>query len=177
MQNLAEKTVSTEIIYKGAVINVRKDDVILNGGLEKFREVVEHSGGVVILPMLDDNRVVLIKQWRHPVAQELIELPAGKLDLDEDPFDAAKRELEEETGYVAENWEYMGSFFSTPGFCDEKIHLYRATGLKYICMNPDEGENIEPFVADIQEAFEMVKSGKINDAKTIIGILRAVASR
>lgn len=167
---LTEKTVSSEIKYTGKIINVRLDDVVISDGKECFREVVEHPGGVVIVPVTDDGKIVLIKQWRHPVGVELIELPAGKLDKNEDPFLAAKRELEEETGYQADSWESLGYIYTTPGFSDEKLYLYKATDLKLHQTNFDFGEIIEPYIIDINEAREMIKSGKIVDAKTIIGL-------
>ena len=174
MLSLKEKTISSEIKYKGKIINVRYDDVIISDGQVKFREVVEHSGGVVIVAITDENKVLLVKQWRYPIGQELIELPAGKLEKGEDPFEAAKRELEEETGYVAQNWQDLGFVFSTPGFCDEKLYFYKATGLKYTQTNFDDGEIIKPSEMDVDELFECIKTGKINDAKTIAAICMAL---
>lgn len=174
MQSLREKTVSSEVKYKGKIINVRLDDVIISDGQLKFREVVEHSGGVVIAAITADNKILLVKQWRYPIGQELIELPAGKLEKGEDPFEAAKRELEEETGYVAQNWQDLGFVFSTPGFCDERLYLYKATDLKYTQTNFDDGEIIKPIEISVDEAFEWIKTGKINDAKTIAAICLAL---
>lgn len=168
---MKEKTVSKEQKYNGKIINVRVDEVLFDGDKSHVREVVEHPGGVVVVPILEDNKVVLIRQWRHPIGQELIEIPAGKLDVKgEDIFDAAKRELEEETGFVANNWEYLGFIFTTPGFCDEKLHLYKAWDLTTTQTNLDYGEIIEPYIVDLEEAYAMIKEGKITDAKTIIGL-------
>lgn len=170
MQNFIEKKISSEIKYTGHIINVRCDEVLLSDGKEHFREVVEHPGGVVIVPITNDNKVILLKQWRYPIGQELIELPAGKLNKGEDPFPAAKRELEEETGYVAESWEFLRTITTTPGFCDEKLHIYKATNLTYLQTNFDYGEIIEPFSVDIDQARNMIKNGEIIDAKTIAGL-------
>ncbi|OGI21101.1 MAG: hypothetical protein A2287_08820 [Candidatus Melainabacteria bacterium RIFOXYA12_FULL_32_12] len=170
MQTLREKTISSEIKYTGYIINVRRDDVLLSDGKEHFREVVEHPGGVVIVPVTENNDIILVKQWRYPIGQELIELPAGKLTRGEDPFLAAKRELQEETGYSAESWESLGFIYTAPGFCDEKLYLYKAYDLSFSETNLDYGEIIEPLIVNIDLAWSMIKEGKITDAKTIIGL-------
>jgi len=166
-----EKTLESELKYKGCIINVKKDKVLLSDGKIHYREVAEHPGGVVILPILPDNRILFIKQWRHPVMQELIELPAGKLDVkNEELLEAAKRELTEETGYTAKNWEYMGKILSTPGFCNEILYFYKASDLAHIGANPDEGEIIDIMPLAEEQAWCMIKEGQIIDAKTIIGL-------
>ena len=170
MQNLREKTLSTEIKYTGCIINVRLDDVLLSDGKEHFREVVEHPGGVVIIPMLDNDTIILVRQWRYPVGQELIEFPAGKLNKGENPFLAAKRELEEETGFIANSWESLGFIYTVPGFCDEKLYLYKAWDLIPSKTNLDYGEIVESHTFSIREACQMIKEGKITDAKTIAGL-------
>jgi len=168
---LEEKTLSSETKYTGHIINVRRDDVLLSNGEEHFREVVEHPGGVVIIPVID-NKVILVRQWRHPVKNELIEFPAGKLNRGEDPFLAAQRELTEETGYTAKKWESLGFIYTAPGFCDERLYLYKASDLEYTETNPDFGEIVESFEVEINHAMEMVKDGRILDAKTIVGLLK-----
>ena len=176
MKNLYETILSSKTKYTGIIINVRQDTVQADGKV-CLREVVEHPGGVVVIAMTDDNKIILIKQWRHPIGQELIELPAGKIEKGErgeDPFESAKRELREETGYSALHWEDMGYIFTTPGFCDEKLYFYRATGLILGQTDFDEGEVIHTFMVDFDEAVEMVKTGKIQDAKTIAGIFFAL---
>lgn len=167
--SLEEKTLSSELKYTGCVVNVRQDDVVISNGSKHCREVVEHSGGVVIIPIMG-SKVILIRQWRHPVGQHLIELPAGKLNPGEDPLPAAKRELTEETGYTAKNWEYLGYIYTTPGFCNEKITIYKATDLEYSGTNFDFGEIIEPFTVEIKDAVKMVRENKIVDSKTIVGL-------
>lgn len=169
MKKLEEKTLSSEPRYSGHIINVRRDDVLLSNGQEHYREVVEHPGGVVIVPVID-SKVVLIKQWRYPVNAELIEFPAGKLERGEDPFLAAKRELTEETGYIAGHWEPLGYIYTAPGFCDEKLYLYKASDLEFSETNLDFGEIVEPFEVEINDALQMVKDGRIVDAKTIVGL-------
>ena len=168
MDNRKEKTVSTQIKYTGHIINVRVDEVVLPDNKIHPREVVEHPGGVVIIPFLDD-KIILIKQWRHPVGCELIELPAGKLNRGEDPLEAAKRELEEETGYKSDNLEPLGFIYTTPGFSDEKLYFYKATNLIPSKTNFDEGEFIENFIVSADEIHTMIKEGKIVDAKTLSG--------
>lgn len=170
MQDLKEKTLSTELKYTGHIVKVRCDNVILSDGKEHFREVVEHPGGVVIIPVMDDNKIIFVKQWRYPVGCELTELPAGKLEKGEEHFVTAQRELEEETGYKANNWEYLGFIYTTPGFCNEKLHFYKATGLVKTETNPDYGEIIESVIMDKESVKNMIKIGKIVDAKTIVGV-------
>lgn len=170
MRNLKEETVSSEIKYTGHIISVRMDNVILSDGKKHFREVVEHPGGVVILPIMDNNKIILVKQWRYPVEQELIELPAGKLSKEEPSLIAAKRELQEETGFTADLWESLGYIYTAPGFCNEKIYFYKACNLIFSEINPDYGEIIETLVIDINQAWSMIKEGKITDAKTIVGL-------
>jgi ADP-ribose pyrophosphatase len=170
MYSLKEKTISSEMKYEGYIVNVRRDEIVLSNGKQHFREVVEHPGGVVIIPVLDDNKILFVKQWRYPVGGELIELPAGKLSKGEDPFLAAKRELKEETGFMADSWQPLGFIYSTPGFCDEKLHLYKASNLTLSEKELDYGEIIESLVIDINQAWDMIKEGKITDAKTIVGL-------
>lgn len=170
MDKFEETRVSSEQAYRGYIVNVRKDNIKLSDGRLHHREVVEHPGGVVIIPVTDNNEVILIKQWRYPVGSLLTELPAGKLDYGEEPFIAAKRELEEETGFVANDWDYKGYIYSTPGFCDERLHFYIASGLSKTQTNFDYGENIETYIINISEAKRLVKDGEIKDAKTIVGL-------
>ena len=170
MQNLTEKTISSELKYQGHIVNIRVDDVLLSDGKEHVREVIEHPGGVVVVAILPDNKIVFVRQWRHPIGQDLIELPAGKLNRGEDPFLAAQRELQEETGYIANSWEPLGFVYSTPGFCDEKLYLYKACDLTLAEANPDYGEIINALIIDIDQAWGMIKEGKITDAKTILGL-------
>lgn len=173
MEKYIEKTVSTEEIYKGKIITLKRDYVELVTGQKKLREVVMHPGGVVVAAFTDNNEILMVKQYRYPTKQELIELPAGKLEYNEDPDEAIKRELEEECGYQATSWEKISSVYATPGFCTEKIGLYKATGLVKTKRNLDDGELLDYFAVPIEEVWEMVISGKIQDMKTValLGLL------
>ena len=172
--NFEEKTLSSEVVYRGRVITVEKDDVELADGEKTFREVARHPGGVVILAMKDPMTLLLVKQFRYPIKKAVLELPAGKLEKGENPDLAAKRELEEETGYIANRWISLGHINTTPGFCDEKLYLYKAEELTYVGMHPDEGEIIKAMEITIPEVMLKIKSGEINDAKTLCAILRGL---
>ncbi len=168
-----EKTINSQIVFSGKVVKVFKDDIELSDGKKAFREVVKHSGGVVILA-IKDEKIILVKQFRYPMKEVLLELPAGKLECGEDPFEAAKRELEEETGYCAEKWTDLGFVYTSPGYSDEKLYLYKAENLKYTCCHPDEGEIIQAFEYPVKEVIKMVNNGEINDAKTLCLLLRGL---
>ena len=167
-----EKTLSTKRVYDGKVVFVDYDDIETADGHKSFREVIRHPGGVVIVAEKDD-KILLVKQFRYPLKSVSIELPAGKLEYGENPDDAAKRELEEETGYVAKTWKSLGYIFTTPGICDEKLYLYHAKDLTSTKPNPDEGEILQPLEYNIEEVFTMIKNGEINDSKTLCALLRA----
>ncbi len=166
-----EKTLSSQKIYDGKIVKVFKDDVEIADGHKSFREVVKHSGGVVILAH-KDNKILLVKQFRYPMKEVLTELPAGKLELGENPFLAAKRELEEETGYCAEKWTDLGYVYTSPGYSDEKLYLYKAENLTFTKCHPDEGEIVEPLEVEREEVLKMIKNGQISDAKTLCALLR-----
>ncbi len=173
MEKFEEKLINSEEIYNGRVFRVTKDDVRLSNGSLKFREVVHHNGGVVIAA-IKDNKILLVKQFRYPTNQTLIELPAGKLDKEgETVLEAAKRELEEETGHIAEKWTDLGFIWTTPGFCSEKLYLFKAEDLTFVGQKPDEDEILNYFEADKTKVLEMIKSGEINDSKTICATMRA----
>lgn len=168
-----EKTLKSELLLKGKVVTVIKDDVELSDGYKSFREVVVHPGGVVIVALTDENKIILVKQYRYPIKCVNIELPAGKLELGENPDLAAKRELEEETGYRAKDWKSLGYINTTPGICTEKLYLYMASGLEFVGEHPDEGEIIKSKEYSLNQVFDMIKSGQINDSKTICAVFRA----
>ena len=167
---LTETFISTERIYEGKIINLRRDKVRLPNGKEASREVVEHPGAVAIVPVLPDGRIILVRQFRHPVGQILLEIPAGKLDTGEDPDDCALRELEEETGYRAGRLERKASVFTGPGFSDEIIHLYVADGLRKTALNPDEDEFLEARAYEPPQIRQMIREGAICDSKTLAGL-------
>ena len=163
-----EKTIESELIFDGRVVKLYKDKIELPTGQESFREVVKHSGGVVILA-----KILLVKQFRYPMKEVLYELPAGKLEIGEDPFEAAKRELEEETGYCANKWTDLGFVYTSPGYSDEKLYLYEAEDLEFTHCHPDEGEIIQAFEYKYDDVLKMIDNGEINDAKTLCALMRA----
>ena len=169
-ESLNEIFVSTERIYAGKVVNLRRDIVSLPNGREASREVVEHPGAVAIVPVLPDGRILLVRQFRHPVGKVLIEIPAGKLDKGEAPDRCALRELEEETGYRAGSLECKASIFTGPGFTDEVIHIYIASDLVKTAVNPDEDEFLEVRAYAPQDIRRMIREGLICDSKTISGL-------
>jgi len=165
-----EKTLSAEKIYKGRIIDLEKLVVELPDGRTAQREIVRHPGASMVVPILDDGRIIMIKQFRKPLEKVYYEMPAGKLDGNEDPIDCAVRELREETGYAVGKIEHILSIDTTPGFSDEIIHIYAATELEPGETEKDKDEFIETCMFSIDELLEMVYSGKITDAKTIIGV-------
>lgn len=169
---LTETTTNKNYVYKGRIISVRCDDAMLPNGKPCTREVVEHNGGVCIAPITADNELIFVRQFRYPYMEEILELPAGKLELGEDPFEAGKRELEEETGNVAEEYFDFGKFYPTPGYCGEIIHLYAARGLRATAMHPDEDEFLEVEKISITKAVDMVMNGEIRDGKTQALVMR-----
>lgn len=171
--NYEEKTLDSAVVYDGKVITVIKDNIETADGHKSFREVVLHNGGVVIVAMKDDETILLVKQYRYPLKHVNLELPAGKLEIGENPDDACKRELEEETGYRAKVWKSLGYINTTPGICTEKLYLYLAQDLEFVGEHPDEGEVIKCFEYKLSDAFDMIKNGQINDAKTICTLSRA----
>ncbi len=173
MEKLYEKTINSKNIYEGKVFNITKDDVELSDGYKTIREVVHHSGGVVIVAERNEQ-ILMVQQFRYPTKEILYELPAGKLDKgNEDILSAAKRELEEETGFIAKNWESLGFIWTSPGFCNEKLYLFKANNLTYKGQHLDEGEILNYIAINRDKVFEMVKNGEINDAKTIAALMRA----
>lgn len=169
-----EKTISSERIYEGAILNLRKDKVHVKNEGTSYREIVEHNGGVAIAALTDEGKMVLVKQFRKAAGQVVLEVPAGKIEKGEDDYAlAALRELREETGYTAENLEHMSSFYSSIGYSTEMIHLYFATGLTPGETDFDDNEAIDIFEYDIEDLREMIDSGEIKDAKTIIAIVLA----
>ncbi len=167
-----EKTIESELIFDGRVVKLYKDTIELPTGKQSFREVVKHAGGVVILAVKDD-KILLVKQFRYPFKEIMYELPAGKLEAGEDPFEAAKRELEEETGYCADKWTNLGYVCTSPGYSDEKLYLYKAEDLKFTHCHPDDGEIIQAFEYKYDDVLKMINNGEINDAKTLCALLKA----
>lgn len=168
---LHEKTLSSERVYSGKIINVRVDTVLLPDGRTGTREVVEYAGAVAVVALTDDKEVVMVRQYRHPVGRALVEIPAGKIEETEDPETSARRELIEEAGIKAGSWRRLGRFYSTPGFTSEMMHLYLARDLSFHQQSPDEDEFVEVVRIPFPEALKMVYKGEICDAKSICGLL------
>ena len=171
--NYEEKQLTSQCVYDGKIMQVQRDEVELATGKKSFREVVRHSGGVVILALKENDTILMVKQFRYPIAQTVLEVPAGKLEAGEDPFEAAKRELEEETGYCANKWTDLGYVYTSPGYSDEKLYLYKAENLKFNHCHPDDGEIIQAFEYKYDDVLKMIDKGEINDAKTLCALLRA----
>ncbi len=166
-----EKTSEKKYIYSGKILNLRVDTVILPGGKSVVREIVEHRGAAAVVPVLGDGRFVLVKQYRKPVEEFLLEIPAGKIEGGESPADCARRELEEETGYSAEYLDKILEFYPSPGYSSERITIFRARGLMAAEKTPDSDEFIEILEPDCAVVMEFIRNGKIKDGKTIAGIL------
>ncbi len=169
---LFEKTVEKNYVYEGKIINVRRDKAELHNGNPCTREVVEHNGGVCVAALTENKELIFVRQFRYPYMEVVLELPAGKLEKGEDPFEAGKRELEEETGTVAGKYYDLGKFYPTPGYCGEIIHLYAASDLTATQMNPDEDEFLEVEKIHIDKAVDMVINNEIRDGKTIALIMK-----
>lgn len=174
--NLEEKQLSYEYKFKGRIINMRQDKALLPNGKVTTREVVEHPGGVCVAALNDNDELLFVKQFRYPYMQQTIEVPAGKRDRrGEDPLECGKRELKEETGATAERYIDLGSLYPSPGYVNEIIYCYLATGLTYGDMNPDDDEFLDVIKIPLQKAADMVLSGEIKDAKTQIAVLKVKA--
>jgi len=165
-----ERTVSSNEIFNGKIIKVKVDTVILPNGNESKREIVNHPGAVGVLAITSENKLVLVKQYRKPMDEVLIEIPAGKLEVNEEPSNCALRELKEETGYTATNISQIASFYTSPGFADEYIYLFKATNLEAGVSMPDDDEFVEIIEVTYEEASQLVASEEIKDAKTLIAI-------
>lgn len=165
------RRLATRRIYEGRVLSLDVDEVEEPGGIQAVREVVRHRGSVASLPVLDDGRVVLVRQYRYPVDREVWELPAGRLDPGESVEEGARRELEEEVGLRAAHLEGIGVFYTTPGFCDEVMHLFRATGLTPVPARPEADERIETRTLDFEEARAMMRRGEVQEGKTLVALL------
>jgi ADP-ribose pyrophosphatase len=167
---LVEKKVDGVTLHEGKFLTLKRDTVELPDGKHATREFVEHPGAVMILPVFDDGRVLLERQFRYPVGRVLLEFPAGKLDPNEDELACAKRELQEETGYTAREWTFLTRIHPVISYSTEFIDIYLARGLVEGDARLDEGEFLETFVADEAQLMNWVKDGHISDVKTIIGV-------
>ncbi|MDK8275991.1 MAG: NUDIX hydrolase [Peptoniphilus duerdenii] len=167
---IIERTIKSEKVYSGKILSVKLSTVELPDQKYSKREIVLHDNAVAVVAIQDD-KILLVKQYRISVDKIIYEVPAGMIEHDENPKDAALRELEEETGYRAKNIEYLTEFYSTPGFCTEKLSIFYAKDLEFVGQNLDEGENLEVVEMPLEEAMSMIESGEIMDGKTISSIL------
>lgn len=173
MDHLYEKTMNQQRIFSGKVIDVYVEDVLLPNGETSKREIVKHPGAVAVLAITEENKIVLVRQYRKALERVLVEIPAGKLEKGEAPLETAKRELEEETGYVCEKMEPLHSFYTSPGFADELVHIFLAKGLtkKSEKQMLDDDEFVDVLEVTLEEALKMVEDKQIYDAKTIYALL------
>lgn len=169
-----ERCTSTTRVFDGRILNLRVDRVLFDDGIEATREVVEHRGASVIIPLLEDKRVLLVRQYRYAIGKELLEIPAGTCDEGESPEDCAKRELQEETGFTCDDLEKVLECYVAPGYSTEKIHFYLARRLRRTQQDPDEDERISVEPVSIPEALAKIRNGEICDGKSICALFRTL---
>jgi len=169
------RVLATRRVYEGKVLSLDVDEVEEPGGVRATREVVRHLGSVAALPVHEDGRLVLVRQYRYAVDALVWELPAGRLDPGESVEDAARREMEEEVGLRPRRLEPLATFYTTPGFCDERMHLFRATGLTAVTARPEADERIESGAFTRVEVEEMIRRGEIREGKTLVALLMEIA--
>jgi ADP-ribose pyrophosphatase len=168
-----EKTISSEMLYEGRILNLRRDKVqVVNGGVS-YREIVEHNGGVALIAVKDDLKVIMVKQFRKPIEHVTLEVPAGKIEKGEDPYTTAVRELKEETGYTAKNIELICKFYPSVGYSMESLYIYLCTDLTPGDTEFDEHEALDVLEYDLDELYNMAIEGELEDAKTIIAVIQA----
>ena len=173
LEKLAERKADSEEIFDGVILHVFKDSVSIPNGMTASREVIRHLGAVCIVPVTDDGKVIVERQFRYPIDQVITEIPAGKLDSpDEDRLEAAKRELKEETGFTAKEWKDIGLYYPAAAYSDEKITMYMARGLEKGARDLDPDEIIDIYEVPIEELVRDIVSGKITDGKTQVAVLK-----
>ena len=171
MKDLTERFISGEQVFEGTLLKVHSDRVRLPDGSEGTREYIRHPGAVAIVPLFDDGRILLERQYRYPSAREFIEVPAGKLEAGEPHLETAKRELLEETGYSAKDWKRIGVIHTAIAYTDEAIELFLAKRLEHVGRKLDQGEFLETLIVPFDEALAMIRDGRITDAKTVAALL------
>ena len=172
-KDLTEQTVRGEWVFRGKLLQVRRDLVRLPDGATAEREYIEHPGAVMIIPVLDTGELVMERQYRYPLRRDILELPAGKIDAGEPSLECAKRELLEETGYTASSWRYVATIHLAVGYSNERIEMFLARGLTHQGASPDDGEHLEVFKLPLATALEWVREGRITDSKTVAGLFWA----
>jgi ADP-ribose pyrophosphatase len=170
---LKETELSSDTVFRGHLLHVKHDRVMLPNGSETGREYIVHPGAVLVVPLLDNGQLVFERQFRYPLRKTFIELPAGKIDPDEDPLATGKRELLEETGYTAREWQYLTTLHPCIGYSDERILVYLATGLQEGRHCRDHDESLEIFTLSLQQAMLAMQRGEISDGKTMIALFWA----
>ncbi|MEO6908177.1 MAG: NUDIX hydrolase [Abditibacteriaceae bacterium] len=171
LERFREITTASETLYKGRVINLRKDEVRLSNGHITQREIVEHHGAICVVPVLDDGKIMMVRQFRKPAEQALLELPAGSLEIDEDPLFCAHRELVEECGLKATQMTPLFQCYLAPGYSSEYMYGFVARGLEKVAAQPEADEILELESYSLLELLPMIVDGRIRDAKTICGVL------
>lgn len=171
--DLTETGLSSETVFQGSLLHVRRDTVRLPDGSETGREYIVHPGAVLVIPVLDDGHMVFERQYRYPLRKTFIELPAGKIDAGEDSLTTGQRELLEETGYCADEWRYLAALHPCIGYSSEIIHVYLATKLRAGAHRRDHDENLEVFGMTLAEAMDALRRGEITDGKTMIALFWA----
>ena len=167
----SEPTIESRLAFEGKIVNLRVDTVQLARGDLAIREIVEHSECICVVPMDDQNNVILVRQYRKPLEGHILEVPAGRMDEGEGSEEAALRELQEEIGYTADSLKHLSSFWTAPGFCTELMHAYLATGLRPSSLEPDDDEDIQVVTVPLDGVPEMIRQGQITDAKSIASLL------
>lgn len=167
------KVIERRTIFDGEIITVERDVILDVRGNEAVREVVRHPGGAGGLPLFDDGTVALVRQYRHPAGRDLLEIPAGRIEPGESPESCAAREIEQEIGFRPGRIDKLVEFYSTPGFCEEKLHVYLATDLEPVGQQLDHDEHLEIVRLSLADALAMAESGEIEDSKTLIALLLA----
>jgi len=172
MKKFEETTLKTEKVFAGKIISLQVDDVKLPDGNVSKREIVKHPGAVAVIPVTSDGKIVFVEQFRKPVERSIVEIPAGKIELNEDRIKTAQRELEEETGYTTNELKHITSFYTSPGFANEIIHIYYTNNIKKMAeaVSGDEDEFVEIIELTLEEAEQLVQDKKIYDAKTMYAL-------
>lgn len=173
-ERLAESELKSEVVFRGKLLDVRRDLVRLPDGREATREYIRHPGAVVIVAVLPDGRLLFERQFRYPLRRVFIELPAGKIDADEDILECARRELREETGFEADEWRHLGVMHPCIGYSDERIEIFLARGLHHVGASLDDGEFLELLMLDPDEAERAIRAGEITDGKSMAALFLAL---